>query len=243
PRERAVPQLFLIEDVAAFSVLGASELEQCVRNFLSLLLYSLSAVERVATLLYGDTPDEPLATFVCAVSELPREALEVYARDRVALEVVDAVLDRDKDELDLRELDALEEVELAAFDEPRDADRDVLELLERYAPPIDRDPEPAWWARGEDLRERYGPDPGDPSILAEQPAADPPVGWALARMREIESAWRLLQRRRFDDVIAGERERIAKDRDRTLSAISGRVDEALFADPSPEAFARASALV
>lgn len=243
PRERAVPQLFLIEDVATFSVLGASELEQCVRNFLSLLLYSLSAVERVATLLYGDTPDEPLATFVCAVSELPREALEVYARDRVALEVVDAVLDRDKDELDLRELDALEEVELAAFDEPRDADRDVLELLERYAPPIDRDPEPAWWARGEDLRERYGPDPGDPSILAEQPAADPPVGWALARMREIESAWRLLQRRRFDDVIAGERERIAKDRDRTLSAISGRVDEALFADPSPEAFARASALV
>lgn len=243
PRERAVPQLFLIEDVAAFSVLGASELEQCMRNFLSLLLYSLSAVERVAALLYGGTPSEPLATFVCAVAELPREALSIYARDRVALELVDAVLERANDELDLRDIDALEDVELAAFDEPRDADRDVLELLERYAPPIDRDPEPVWWARGEDLRDRYGPDVGDPSLIADQPAADPPVGWALGRMREIESAWRLLQRRRFDDLIAGERERVAKDRDRTLASIASRVDEALFADPSPEAFARASVLV
>lgn len=243
PRERAVPQLFLIEDVAEFSVLGESELEQCMRNFLSLLLYSLSAVERVATLLYGATPAEPLATFVCAVAELPREALTVYARDRVALELCDAVLDRESEELDLRDIDALEEVELAAFDVPRDADRDVLELLSRYAPPIDRDPEPPWWERAEAIRARYGPDVGDPSVLAEQDAADPPVGWALARMREIESTWRLLQRRRFDDLIAGERERIAKDRDRTLARIQGRVDEALFADPAPEAFARASVLV
>lgn len=243
PRERAVPQLFLIEDVAEFSVLGAEELEQCVRNFVTLLLYSLSAVDRVSALLYGETPSAPLATFVCATSELPREALAAYARDSVGLEVVDAVLERAGERVDLREIDALEEVELAAFDEPRDADRDVLELLSRYAPAIDRDPEPPWWERSETIRDRYGPDPADASLLAPQEPPEPPVGWSLARMREIESTWRLLQRRRFDDLIAGERERIAEDRDETLSAIRGRVDDALFADPSPEAFARASALV
>ena len=39
-----------------------AELEQCVRNFLTLLLYSLSSVTRVAPLLYGDVPSDPLAT-------------------------------------------------------------------------------------------------------------------------------------------------------------------------------------
>jgi hypothetical protein len=249
-RQRAVPQLFLIEDVAEFSVLGAGELEQCVRNFLTLLLYSLSAVDRVAALLYGETPEEPLATFVCAAAELPREALGVYARDMVALEVVDAVIERTSaasQDVDLgsglRDADALEEVELAAFDVPRDADRDVLELLSRYAPSVSRDPEPTWWERSETIRERYGPDPRDASLIEPQPPPEPPVGWSLARMREIESTWRLLQRRRFDDLIAGERERIAADRDRTLSRIHAKVDDALFADPSPEAFAKASTLV
>lgn len=250
PRQRAVPQLFLIEDVAEYSVLGAGELEQCVRNFLTLLLYSLSAVERVAALLYGEAPEEPLATFVCATAELPRRALGVYARDTVALEVVDAVVERTRAAVEqlelgagLRDADALEEVELAAFDEPRDADRDVLELLQRYAPGVSRDAEPTWWESAEVIRARYGPDPGDPSRVEPQPAPEPPVGWSLARMREIESTWRLLQRRRFDDLIAGERERIAADRDRALARIHGRIDDALFADPSPEAFARASTLV
>lgn len=242
-RARAVPQLFLIEDVAEFSVLGDAELTQCVRNFLSLLLYSLSSVGPVAQLLYGDAPDEPLATFVCAVSELPRRALTTYAVDAVSLEVCDAVLDREGDDVDLREIDALEEVELAAFDEPRDADRDVLELLNRYYPELPRDPEPAWWERAEALRARYGPDPGDPSDDEAQPAPEPPVGWALARMREIEKSWRMLQRRRFDDAIAGERERIAKDRDRALEGIRRRVDEALWSDPDPDAFRRAGLLV
>ncbi len=243
PRRRAVPQVFLIEDVAEYSVLSERELSQCCRNFLELLVYSLSAVTRVSQLLYGEAPSEPLATFACAVSEVPRAAVRVYARDAVALEVVDAVLAQEAREADLADIDALEDVELAAFDEPRDADRDVLELLGRYAPDVPRDPEPAWWARGEELRERYGPDPGDPSIVAAQPAPEPPVGWALARMREIEKTWRLLQRRRFDDLIARERERIADERDRVLSGIRTRIDDALFADPSPVAFRRAATLV
>lgn len=245
PRERAIPQVFLIEDVAEYSVLGPAELEQCVRNFLTLLLYSLSAVTRVAQLLYGDAPDQPLATFLCATSETPRRALRTYATDAVALEVVDAVLDQKRDEgaERLLDIDALEDVELASFDEPRDADRDVLELLGRYAPPVDRDPEPPWWERAETTRARYGPDPGDPSLDEEQPAPDPPVGWALAQMRSIEKTWRLLQRRRFDDLIAGERERIVRDRDVVLEDISGRVDRALWADPSPESFRQAGVFV
>lgn len=244
PRERAVPQLFVIEDVAEYSVLGDAELEQCVRNFLTLLLYSLSAVTRVAPLLYGDSPHAPLATFVCAVSEVPRRELARYAIDSVALEVVDAVIGETKEQGgDLVEIDALEEVELAAFDEPRDADRDVLELLGRYAPAVPRDDEPPWWERGETTRARYGPDPGDPSLDDAQPAPDPPVGWALARMREIEKSWTLLQRRRFDDLISGERERIAGERDRVLEGIARRVDDVLFADPAPIAFRRAGVLV
>ena len=242
-RERAIPQVFLIEDVAEYSVLGDEELTQCVRNFLTLLVYSLSAVTRVSELLYGNTPKEPLATFVCAVSELPRRALTTYATDSVSLEVVDAVLERVGEDVDLRDIDALEEVELAAFDEPRDADRDVLALLNRYAPEIHRDPEPPWWERAETIRARYGPDPGDPSLVAPQPAPEPPVGWALARMREIEKTWRMLQRRRFDDAIAAERERIVRDRDLVVSNIQKRVDDTLWADPSPEAFGRAGVLV
>ncbi|MEZ4338196.1 MAG: hypothetical protein R3B82_16365 [Sandaracinaceae bacterium] len=244
PRERAVPQLFVIEDVAEFSVLGEAELEQCVRNFLTLLLYSLSAVSRIAPLLYGDAPGAPLATFVCAVSEIPRRGLTRYATDSVALEVVDAVIAETKEQgADLVDIDALEEVELAVFDEPRDADRDVLELLGRYAPAVSRDDEPPWWERGETTRARYGPDPGDPSLDTPQPAPDPPVGWALARMREIEKTWTLLQRRRFDDLISGERERIAGERDAVLEGIARRVDDALFADPAPVAFRRAGVLV
>lgn len=242
-RARAVPQLFLIEDVAEFSVLGDAELSQCVRNFLTLLLYSISSVGPVAQLLYGDAPEEPLATFVCAVSELPRRALTTYATDAICLEVCDAVLEREGDDVSLPEIDALEEVELAAFDEPRDADRDVLELLNRYYPEVRRDPEPRWWERAEALRDRYGPDPGDPSRDDAQPAPEPPVGWALTRMREIEKSWRMLQRRRFDDAIGGERERIAKDRDATLAGIRRRVDEALWSDPDPDAFRRAGLLL
>jgi len=244
-RARAVPQLFLIEDVAEFSVFGDAELEQCVRNFLTLLLYSLSAVSRVAPLLYGDAPKRPLATFVCAVSELPRRALDRYATDAVSLEVVDAILDqaRADGEANLVEIDALEEVELAAFDEPRDAYRYVLELLGRYAPAIPRDEEPPWWERGETTRARYGPDPGDPSVNDAQPAPDPPVGWALARMREIEKSWRLLQRRRFDDLISGERERIANERDAVLAGIAKLIDDVLWADPAPAAFKRGGELV
>ncbi|MCB9593043.1 MAG: hypothetical protein H6719_09950 [Sandaracinaceae bacterium] len=244
PRRRAVPQLFVIEDVAEYSVLGDAELEQCVRNFLTLLLYSLSSVTRVAPLLYGDVPSDPLATFICAVSELPRRGLTRYATDSVSLDVVDAVIAQTKEEgADLVDIDALEEVELAAFDEPRDADRDVLELLGRYAPAVHRDAEPPWWERGETTRARYGPDPGDPSLDDAQPAPDPPVGWALTRMREIEKTWTLLQRRRFDDLISGERERIASERDGVLEGIARRVDDALFADPSPVAFRRSGVLV
>jgi len=244
PRKRAVPQLFLIEDVAEFSVLGDAELEQCVRNFLTLLLYSLSSVTRVAPLLYGEAPHEPLATFVCAVSELPRRSLTRFATDAVALEVIDAVLSQTrKGGAGLADIDALEEVEFAAFDEPRDADRDVLALLGRYAPAVQRDTEPPWWERGETTRARYGPDLGDPSLDEAQPAPDPPVGWSLARMREIEKSWRLLQRRRFDDLIGGERERIAKERDSVLEGIAKRVDDALWADPSPNAFREAGVLV
>lgn len=243
-RRRAVPQIFLIEDVAEFSVLGDAELEQCMRNFLTLLLYSLSSVHRVAQLLYGDVPKDPIATFVCATSELPRRELTTFATDAVALEVIDAVLTHEKsDEGALFDIDALENVELASFDEPRDADRDILELLGRYAPEVHRDTEPPWWERAETTRARYGPDPNDPSLDEAQPAPDPPVGWALARMREIERSWRLLQRRRFDDLIAGERERIAQDRDTVLAGIAKKVDDSLWADPKPDAFRKSSVLV
>ncbi|MEM9193165.1 MAG: hypothetical protein AAGF12_28585 [Myxococcota bacterium] len=243
PRKRATPQVFLIEDVAEFSVLSDAELEQCLRNFLTLLLYSLSAIDQVSALLYGQEPDEPLATFVCAVAELPRARLERYAVNRVALELVESVLDDTGDDTKLSDLDALEEVEFAAFDEPKDADRDVLELLNRYGPPIDRDDLPPWWERSETTRARYGPDPQDPSINDPQPPPEPPVGWALQRMRDIEQSWRLLQRRRFDDVIAQEREDIQKKRDALLSRIRLRVDRSLFAEPSPDAFRRTGALV
>jgi len=242
-RQRAVPQVFLIEDVAEFSVLSESELEQCVRNFMSLLLYSLSAVPRVSDLIYGREPHEPLATFVCSVAELPRSRLASYATDRVALEVVDAVLAETGDDIDLAEIDAIEEVELADLDEPKDADRDVLELLNRYAPPVDRDQEPPWWDRAEAVRSRYGPDPADASLDEHQPSPEPPVGWALERMREIEQSWRLLQRRRFDDVIAREREDVKRLRDGVLERLRKRVDRSLWADPAPDAFRRTATLV
>ena len=94
-RARAVPQVYLIEDVAEFSVLSASELEQCVRNFASLLLHidpQGEAGELVDRLLHGTQLDEPLATFVCAVAELPRTKLAAYGCDRVVIELLDALL-------------------------------------------------------------------------------------------------------------------------------------------------------
>jgi hypothetical protein len=242
-RKRAVPQLFLIEDVAEYSVFSEDELAQCVRNFVTLLLYSLSAVRPLNELLYGQEPDQPLATFVCSVAELSRSRLAAYAVDRVAIEVVDEVLGDEGKNIVLEDIDAIEEVELASLDAPEDADRDILELLNRYGPEIHRDPDPKWWESSESIRERYGPDRGDPSSVEAQKAPDPPVGWALGRMREIEEAWRLLQRRRFEDVISKERERIQEARDSLLERIRKRVDITLWADPSPSVFRKATTLV
>ena len=243
PARRAIPQLFLIEDVAEYSILSTRELEQCLRNFVTLLLYSLSAVRQVGPLLYGQDPSEPLATAVCAVAELPRQRLGAYATDRVALELLDAVQAETGDDVELPDIDAIEEVEFAAFDEPKDADRDVLALLNRYAPTVDRDPEPPWWERSETTRARYGPDPADASLEQPQPPPEPPVGWAHDRMREIETTWRLFQRRRFDDVIGREREEVRRVRDAILDRLKTRVDRSLWSDPSPAVFRGTGALV
>jgi hypothetical protein len=242
-RKRAVPQIFLIEDVAEYSVFSEEELAQCVRNFVTLLLYSLSAVRPLNDLLYGQEPDQPLATFVCSVAELSRSRLAAYAVDRVAIELVDEVLGDEGKNVVLEDIDAIEEVELAALDAPEDADRDILELLNRYGPEIHRDPDPKWWESSESIRDRYGPDRGDPSSVEAQKGPEPPVGWALGKMREIEGSWRLLQRRRFEDVIAKERERIQEARDSLLERIRKRVDTTLWADPSPSVFRKATTLV
>src|SRR5690606_12083900 len=66
---RCTPQLWLVEDVAEFSILSEGELEQNVRNFVTLLLRAGPALARVQTLLHGTAPDAPLATFACAVAE------------------------------------------------------------------------------------------------------------------------------------------------------------------------------
>lgn len=243
PRDRAIPQLFVIEDVAEFTVLSEHELEQCLRNFATLLLYALPALESGGRLLHGFEPKEPLATFICAVAELPRAKLREYGNNRVALELLDAIADAPREGATLEDLDALEEIELAALDPPDESERDVLDILERYAPKIEPDEEPRWHARGEALRERYGPDTGDASRDASQPPSDPPVGFALEHMRRIEEAWRLLQRRRFDDVVARERRAIEAARDKLLERIAARVDRELWAAPKPEAFRRAAELV
>ena len=243
PEERATPQLYLLEDVAELSVLGAAEQKACVRNFATFLLHSLDALPDSRGLLYGRRPSEPLATFVCAVAELPRRALARYAECRVALELTGAILDTERIRLDDARLDALEVVELAKLDAPDTAASDVRALIDRYVPPFDPDPEPPWHASGESLREAYGPDAGDAASDAPQPPAEPPVGWSLERMREVESAWRLLQRRRFDDLVGRERRAVEEVRDELLTAIRTKVDHQLFDPPRPEAFREADVIL
>ncbi|MEM9070914.1 MAG: hypothetical protein AAGE52_20560 [Myxococcota bacterium] len=240
PRSRAVPQIYLLEDVAEFSVLSEPELQQAVRNFASLLLYALPSLESGDTLLYGRQPDEPLATFACAVAEIPRAKLRRYGIHRVALEVLEAIENTPRTADTLQQLDILEEVELASLDTDDSSENDIREILERYAPQFPRDPEPKWYTRSETLRERYGADHGDMAAREPQGPAEPPVGWALERMQEIESGWRLLQRRRFDDLIASERRAIEERRDALRGKIRTMVDQTLWRDPTPEGFRRAA---
>ncbi|MCB9611372.1 MAG: hypothetical protein H6722_02850 [Sandaracinus sp.] len=242
-RERAIPQLFLVEDVSELTVLSEPELAQQVRNFASFVLYGLPALESGEALLYGREPHEPLATFACATAEIPRSKLRRYGTARVALEVLDAVVDAPRQDAELARIDVLEEVELAGLDAIDSSEGDVRALLERYAPTVERDDEPRWWTRGETLRERYGPDHGDASRDPAQPPPDVPMGWALERMQEIEKGWRLLQRRRFDDLVARERRAVEEARDRVLGQVKSFVDRTLWQRPDPEAFRRASELV
>ncbi len=245
-RTRAIPQVYLIEDVAEFSVLSPAELEQCVRNFASLLLHvdpQGEAGEFIDRLVHGGQPSEPLASFVCAVAELPRIKLAAYGRDRVALELLDAVLAAPRVEHSLSEADALEEVEAKSFRRDDEAEQDVREVLARYAPKIQPDPPPTWWERGAAIRERLGPDPGDISLIVAQPPAASPSGWLEARMREIEATWRLLQRRRFDDVVARDRQQIEQWRDALLVRLRKRIDRELWADPTPASLRRTEELV
>lgn len=242
-RERAVPQVYAIEDVAEFSVLSEPELAQCVRNFATFLLHAVGEFEDAESILYGRDQREPLATFACSVAELPRTRLRRYGVGRVALELLDAIDEAPIRDASVQRLDVLERVELAALDGEDESEGDVRSILERYAPVVERDPEPRWWTRSETLRDRYGPDPGDASSNEAQPPPEPPVGWALARMETIEAGWRLLQRRRFDDLIARERRQIEETRDALVGRIRGTVDETLWAEPRPEAFRQAAALV
>jgi hypothetical protein len=249
-RARAIPQLYLIEDVAEFSVLSEAELRQCVRNFATMLLYSdlgsdlgVGGSDLVAQLLHGEQPAEPLATFVCAVAEFPRAKLVDYGRDRVALELLDAVRDAPRIDASLSDADALEQIEARAFERSDEAEQDVREVLRRYAPAIEPDPPPRWWERPELLSERYGPDPGDPSLLEAAPPAERPTGWLQARMREIEETWRLLQRKRFDDVVARDRAAVERWRDQLLERLHERVDRELWHDPSPQSLRRTEELV
>lgn len=245
-RARAVPQVYLIEDVAEFSVLSPAEVEQCVRNFASLLLHvdpQGESGEFIDRLLHGGQPSEPLASFVCAVAEFPRAKLAAYGRDRVALELLDAVLAAPRVEHSLGEADALEELEAKSFRRDDEAEQDVRDVLDRYAPKITPDPPPAWWQRGAVVRDQIGPDPGDPSLIASQPPAAKPSGWLEARMREIEATWRLLQRRRFDDVVARDRQQIEQWRDGLLVRLRKRIDRELWNDPTPSSLRRTEELV
>jgi hypothetical protein len=246
-QRRAIPQLYLLEDVAEFSILSEAELSQCVRNFATLLLYAdLGAdagADLVERLLHGSQPKEPLATFVCAVAELPRGKLAAYGRDRVALEVLDAIRSAPRLDSTLSEADALEQIEARAFDKGDEAEKDVRAVLERYAPRIEPDPHPHWWERGELTAERYGPDPGDPSLYEAQSPAAVPSGWLADRMRAIEETWRLLQRKRFDDVVTRDRAAVERWRDEVLDKLRKRIDRELWEDPSPQALRRTEELV
>lgn len=249
-RRRAVSQLYLIEDVAEFSVLSREELGQCVRNFATMLLYAdLSAeggAELITSLLHGSQPKEPLATFVCSVAELPRARLAAYGRDRVALEALDAVRDAPRVDASFSEADALEQIEALAMERgerAKEAEKDVRAVLERYAPAVTPDPPLPWYERGDLLTARYGPDHGDPSLLDPTPPAPVPAGWLAERMRAIEDTWRLLQRKRFDDVVARDRAAVERWRDELLSTLRKRVDRELWADPAPQSLRRTEELV
>lgn len=242
PSARAIPHVELIEDVAEFSVMSESEMSDAVRNFAVFLLCAAPGLERARALFEPSDVADPLATFACATAELPRARLRAYGNARVALEVVESILDAPAAEATLTETDVLEGVDLAPL-EPNDASgRDVLDVLERYAPPAVRDTAPRWWERSETLRERYGADPGDPAHDAPAPPADPPVGFARDRMTALEAGWRILQRSRFDDVVAADRARIELARDTVRERIASRLDRQLFADSSPTAFARTSSV-
>jgi hypothetical protein len=255
PRQRAIPQVYLIEDVAEFSVLSPAELGQCVRNFATLLLYAdldSRGADLKDEVLHGGQPAEPLATFVCAVAEFPRAKLIEYGRDRVALELLDAIHKAPRIEASLSDADALEQIEARSFERddlssrptgPDLAEQDVREVLSRYAPKIVRDQPPLWWESPQLVTERYGPDPGDASLLDAVEPAEIPSGWVAARMREIEETWRLLQRKRFDDVVARDRAAVERWRDALLVRLRERIDRELWADPSPESLRRTEELV
>ena len=244
--KRAIPQVFVVEDVAERSILSSEELAQCLRNFASLLLYA-GDLPLVSSLIHGGEgggqASEPLATFVCATAELPRSRLAAYASQRVALEVLQAVREAPRIEGDMRELDALEDLEVAELSRADEADKDVTAVLERYAPDLSRDPPPRWWEEGSAILDRYGPDEGERSLDAPIPAADPPQGWIRGRMVAIQETWRLLQRRRFDDLVARDRAAVQAWRDRLLERLQERVDQTLWGEPSPDSFRRAEVLV
>ncbi len=243
---RALPQIFVVEDVAERSILGAGELAQCLRNFASLLLYA-GDLQLVSSLIHGGAagaqPDEPLATFVCATAELPRSRLAAYGTQRVALEVLAAVRAAPRIDANMLELDAIEGLEVAEFSRAGEADSDVAEVLKRYAPDRSRDPPPPWWREGSAILDRYGPDERDRSLDVAQPPADPPGVWVGERMRAIQETWRLLQRRRFDDLVARDRTAVEAWRDGLLEDLRARVDHTLWQRPSPESFRAAEVLV
>jgi hypothetical protein len=245
-RRRAIPQLYLIEDVAEFSVLSEAELGQCVRNFATLLLYAdlgSRGADLIDDVLHGGQPSEPLATFVCAVAEFPRTKLVDYGRDRVALELLDAIRKAPRVDATLSEADALEQIEARSFERGDEAEQDVREVLGRYAPKFTRDDPPSWWDPPGLTRERYGPDPGDLSLMDPVEPATVPSGWLATRMREIEETWRLLQRKRFDDVVARDRAAVERWRDALLVRLRERVDRELWSDPSPQSLRRTEELV
>ena len=97
---------------------------------------SEAGVGAAASLLHGDQPKEPLATFVCAVAEFPGTKLAAYGRDRVALELLDAIQAAPRVEASLSDADALEQIEASSFDggDGDVAEQDVRAVLERYAP-------------------------------------------------------------------------------------------------------------
>jgi hypothetical protein len=240
---RAIPNVYLIEDVAELTVLSEADLSQCTRNFAQLVLGTRLRSDELEAILYTSQPEEPLASFVCAVAELSRTKLAAYGIDRVALEVVDAVCRAPRRDSTLAEIDALEEIEVASYRSDAEAEADVRAVLERYCPPIAPDAPLQWWERGAVLAQRYGPDPGDPSVIEPAAPVDPPEGWALERMRRIEEAWRLLQRKRFDDVVERDRTQIESWRDALLDRLRRRVDRELWEDPSPVSIRRTEALV